>query len=260
MQELVIRDAQRKPLREAALRAYQSRMVEHLFGFSPQHCRGIGEAAVRKVVLVGMERATAYGFTQRGPVRFYLELMLLMGSGFDNDPQLPRAMADLLGGGGQSDQLQRADWLHGELIIHMRAVLGPGNSHARAAIERLRSLSSTEMALSEAHLEDELLRLFEQIYPQRCALTDGAALRALVAQARRLAAASRLDSRRGTALCALLMFELGHRCFEDPLYPWLSRSLEQGAGGDPVTRTEHLEGKAKTYLALVARRLQRGTR
>ena len=260
MNELVIREAQRKPLRELALRAFESRMVEHLFGFSPQHCRGIGEAAVRDVVRRGIERAARYAFTQRGPVRFYLELMLLMGSGFDTDPQLPRAMAEILRSGGVADQLARADRLHGELQQHMRTVLGPDNCHARAAIARLRTMSSAGLPLSDERLEQDVLRVFEQVYPQRCAITDPTALRTLVASARRLATTARLDVRRGTALCSLLMFELGHACFDDPLYPWLSRSLREPVGDDAIARTEHLETKAMTYLALIARRLERGSR
>jgi len=31
-------------------------------------------------------------------------------------------------------------------------------------------------------------------------------------------------------------------------------------GGDPLARTEHLEAKAQAYLALIGRRLERGTR
>jgi len=260
MADLVIRDAQRPPLREMALRAFQGLMVEHLCRYAPQHSRGIGPAAVRDVVLRGMERAATYGFTKRGPVRFYLELMMLMGSGFDTDPQLPRTMAGILRSGGVDDQLPRADRLHGELLGHMRAVLGPDNRHARAAVARLRTMSSAGLELSLARLERDVLRVFEQVYPERCALTETSALLALVGSARRLAVANGLDPLRGTALCGVLMFELGHRCFDDPLYPWLSRALMAPGGGDPLARTEHLEAKAQAYLALIGRRLERGTR
>lgn len=261
MAELVIRDEQRKPFRELALAAFEDRMFEHLFAFSPQHCRGIGAAAVHQVVGSGLATAARYGFTQRGPVRFYLELMLLLGSGFDTDPQLPRPMAEILCAGGIADQLVRADRLHGALLQHMRAVLGPGNRYARAAIERLRAMSSATLVLSADRLHDDVLRLFEQCYPERCALAEPAALSRLIAAARSLAATARLDQRRGTALCSLLMFELGHRCFDDPLFPWLSRALDDAVrADDPVARTERLEARAKTYLALVARRLERGSR
>lgn len=260
MAELVIRDEQRMLFRKLALGAFQDRMVEHLFRFSPQHCRGIGGAAVREVVSHGLAASARYGFTQRGPVRFYLELMLLLGSGFDTDPQLPRPMTEILRAGGVTDQLPRADRLHDELLRHMRAVLGPNNDHARAAIERLRSMSSAGLALTDEQLEHDVLRLFQQVYPERCALAEPAALQNVIASARALAAAAALETRRGTALCSLLMFELGHRCFDDPLYPWLSRALHEGPGDGSTARTERLEVKAKTYLALVARRLERGSR
>jgi len=260
MSQLVIRDAQRPALRAVSLQTFRERMVEHLFAFSPQHCAGIGEAAVQEVVALGIERSAQHGFSQRGPVRLYLEMMLLMGSHFDTDPQLPLPMADLLRDRDKAAQLDRADRLHGELLRHMRQALGRANRHARAAIDRLRTMSSSALELRDEHLERDVLRVFGQVYPERFALAGPAALALLVARARALAAAESLDLRRGTALTGLLMFELGHRCFEDPLYPWLARALLETRGQDPVARTEHLEAKAKTYLALIARRLERGVR
>lgn len=184
---LVIRDARRAPLRELARHTFGQRMVEHLLVFSPQHCAGIGEAAVRSVVIDGVERAARYGFTQHGPVRLFLEMMLLMGSHFDTDPQLPPPIARALQAGDGTDQLDRADRVHAELLGHMRAALGVDNRHARAAIARLCTMASMALALDERRLESDVLRLFEQVYPERCALAEPAALARLVVRARSLA-------------------------------------------------------------------------
>jgi hypothetical protein len=39
----------------------------------------------------GVARAVELGFTKRGPIRLFLELEWLFGTGFDTDPQIPWA-------------------------------------------------------------------------------------------------------------------------------------------------------------------------
>ena len=44
---------------------------------------------MRREIRFGLERAGSYGFTIRGPVRFYIELMVRLGCDFDTDPPYP---------------------------------------------------------------------------------------------------------------------------------------------------------------------------
>ena len=92
---LVIRPEQMEVFKEAALRSFESEMVAHLAEFSPPLFKAIGEEQMRKAIQFGIDRAGSYGFDFRGPVRLYLELMLLFGSHFDTDPQYPWAAAIL---------------------------------------------------------------------------------------------------------------------------------------------------------------------
>src|SRR5207302_709278 len=71
---LEIRSEQITVFEQAALEAFEDEMVEHLKKFSPEHCEVMGEPRVRSVIQLGMARAKTYGFTNRGPVRFYLEM------------------------------------------------------------------------------------------------------------------------------------------------------------------------------------------
>ena len=72
---LQMRDEQMAAFERAARETFQNKMVEHLKVFTPQHFQVIGEAGVRHVIRIGMARAKAYGLTNQGPVRFYIELM-----------------------------------------------------------------------------------------------------------------------------------------------------------------------------------------
>jgi len=92
---VIIRKAQLEPAAKAAAAAFEQEMVNHLFSFSPKHCEVIKEPGVREVIRLGLQRAEAFGFTFRGPVRLFIELMFMFGSEFATDPQHPWAAAAL---------------------------------------------------------------------------------------------------------------------------------------------------------------------
>ncbi|MBK7353861.1 MAG: hypothetical protein IPJ05_10285 [Nitrosomonas sp.] len=108
---LVIRAEQMDVFKKTALLSFEDEMVEHLAKFSPPLYKVVGEEQMRKVIRLGMSQAAQYGFTYRGPVRLYLELMLLFGSYFDTDPQYPWA-AEILTNQESGTQMQRAESLY----------------------------------------------------------------------------------------------------------------------------------------------------
>src|SRR5271156_5932319 len=91
----MIRQEQTEAFRQHHLHKFEDEMVEHLKKFSAQQCKKAGEPGVRQVIRLGLENAGKYGLTNRGPVRFYIELMFMFGSYFDSDPQYPWARAAL---------------------------------------------------------------------------------------------------------------------------------------------------------------------
>jgi len=82
-------------------------MLNKLF---PQKYRVVGEACLRTVVPVGVQRASDYGITTRRGQLIYLALMFTFGSGFDSDPQLPDYVV-ILNNSNLNGQ-EKADNLH----------------------------------------------------------------------------------------------------------------------------------------------------
>src|SRR5262245_7401254 len=87
---------------------FEDFMVTHLSDFSPLHSRSLGEPSIRSLINLGIERAKKHGFTRRGPVKFYIEAIILLGIDFDTDPQYPQA-GNILRDKSITDQTQRAD-------------------------------------------------------------------------------------------------------------------------------------------------------
>ena len=98
-------------------------MVAHLAEFSPPLFKAVGEEQMRKAIRFGIGRADSYGFTFRGPVRLYLELMLLFGSHFDTDPQYPWAAA-ILTDQDSDPQMQCAERLYEVTMDYREEVAG----------------------------------------------------------------------------------------------------------------------------------------
>jgi hypothetical protein len=253
---MLIRPEQMQVFQREALRAFENDMVRHLYQFSPTHCTGIGEENVRRVITLGMQRAATSGFTNRGPVRFYLELMFLFGSYFDTDPQLPPWATALLHDGTSDDQLARASDLHARTLEYRQAVVGPGNVYARTAVQNFRVVAAQPLPFTEDTLVSGLLATLHQLYPERCAYIGQEPLEALINVGRSMAVQQDLTTIRGIALCVLLMFQLGHGCFDDPLYPWVSRTLQDMPDAEASQRAQRLERRALAYLELIIRRLE----
>jgi hypothetical protein len=120
---LEIREEQMAVFDQAARKTFEDEMVEHLAEFVPKQCEVIGEQQVRKVIQLGVERARIYSLTNRGPVRFYIELMFVFGSDFDTDPLLSWA-AEILGD-VLTNQMAKAGRLYEKTNDYLEKVSGP---------------------------------------------------------------------------------------------------------------------------------------
>jgi len=244
---LLIRPQTFETLEQNAQSRFEDDMVVHLGKFHPPHASAAGEEGLRRVIRTGVARARAYGFTLRGPVRFYLEQMILYGHDFDTDPLLPWAGRCLKAGG--ASELDRADGMH-ELGSQFQArVVGPDGKHEQAAIRRL--LKDPVPAWMSGDLSDAGLGTkLQEVYPQKCAgEPDG--LRAIIGTCRRQAADWQLPTTTGGGLFAALAVGIGHGFLADPIYPWAAGTLKDTEGQPGQQRVEKLAHRAMAFSATV---------
>jgi hypothetical protein len=254
---IVIRDEQRKVFEDAALRAFEDEMVEHLKEFTPNHCAILKEAGVRQVIRLGLERAKRHGLTNRGPVRFYIELMFMFGSDFDTDPMLPW-VPPALDDPALLDQMLRAERLHAVTMDYLRQVAGPDNEYAIEALRRIsRVRPEGYPAPAAGDFETTAVEGLKAIYPQRCQFVGEPALRDLVRRSTALARRHEATTDLGLAVFIALMFSLGHGFTTDPLYPWIAAVLNNPLVTDPVKRIERLHANTRTYLDATLANLER---
>ncbi|MGH9689274.1 MAG: hypothetical protein ACRD5K_19575 [Candidatus Acidiferrales bacterium] len=90
-----IRKEQIEVFRAPALKAYEDRMIAHLCRCFPTKCQAQSEADLREMIRHGVRTAAKYGFTTERHVCKYIDLMMVYGQEFADDPELPWARAIL---------------------------------------------------------------------------------------------------------------------------------------------------------------------
>ena len=241
---LVIRKEQITVLEEYSQKGFERELAAHITEFAPRHCAAIGNDAVREFARQAIERAEKHGFTNRGPVRFYAEMMCLFGSDFDTDGQLPWVQ-EVLQNEMLGEQTERADALFDRMQEYDKAVTGPEKKYYLKALENLSKIKFEDYDLKR--LDDEVKRGLERIYPQKCQDLGIDGLNALIARGKHLAEESSVTSERGVALFIALAFILGHGFRNDPFFPWIANTMDKDKG-DPNEKAERVFNKMKLYL------------
>jgi len=247
---MLVRADQLEAFEQAGRRRFEDQMVAHSQDFSPRLCEVLGEEQLRIALRAAMQRAEGYGFTLRGPVRLYIEMMFLCGSGFHADPQYP-VLGEILRQPG--DQMERAQRIHEASLDYLDRVCGPDNENVRRALANLRAFAATPIAFPNG-FGRSMLDYMAGIFPQKAAYVGEAGLRALIVDGVNRARAYRFTTERQAALVVTLMYAFGHGCTRDPLYPWIERTLTDPRIGDPGARAERLERKSVTWLEHVLAR------
>lgn len=246
---LVIRREQQRLLADVPLGVFEDNLVAHLGGFAPRLFEIRGEACIRSVARAGIVEARKQGFTRRGPVRFWVELMFAFGHRFDTDPQLGWVASALA---GQGDEPQRAAALHGAMQRYLTRIEGPGKSWAIAALRRVAAAPWATLVGPGEPFAAAAFAAIEHIYPEKAAAVGAAALGRIVERAETAAEAHGVAGRPGRALLAGLMFGFGHGVLDDPLYPWVGATLEPGRHADGDRRAERLSTKTQGYVRAIA--------
>lgn len=243
---LIIRRAQFDALAAARTRAFEDRALAHLQRWMPRHCSLLGEEQMRRVVRHGWPKARHYGLAAECTVIGYLDLMCLLGSGFDVDPLLPWA-APILNEPQQADPVERGDRLHDAAWAYIeRIVADYRDTGGKPITDRMVLLLREARATPGDPLEDGAMAAFAEglqqtfatFFPAKAAVVGDDRTAALALAARQRALHHGLTSQRGTKLVAVLMFVLGHGFDSDPLLPWVPPILE--ADADEGTRVNRL--------------------
>jgi len=243
---MVIRQEQMQDLSASVEQNFQLQLVMEMREFAPWHAGVLGDSGLLGCVQFAMQRARQYGFTNRGPIRLYLQMIFLLGSDFDSDPLLPWA-GEVLSNPLTANQTDRAAYLYQALGEYLRHVAGPDNGFAKAALVRANEELSGGLGGGGKDIEQMIFKRVRRVYPEKCEYAGDAAVRKSIGFGIAAAARHSAAGNRGASLFCGLIFALGHGFETDPHLPWIRKTL-QDPGLTEDRLVQRLASRVKTYL------------
>lgn len=244
---MIISQEQFDQLRMQSRVSFVRAMVEHAFAFQPQLCRTVGREAMLSIVDAWVLQSVAQGFDKEGQVQLMVELGLLFGSGFRDDPQLPW-LHSVWSDRSLPYPRHKADALHQRCNAYLNTVYGPDNANVLSALQALMPTEGRTARFESGDLDTGLIETLHALHPQKLAYVGQPAMRALIASARAQALSHEMSSPRATGLLLILMSAFGHRCTTDPLYPWIGRTLVREGVAQGEAGAVRLEQRARVWL------------
>lgn len=245
---IAIRPDQMDAFAEAALKNFENSMVDHVRQFLPRHLEILGEPTVRQVIRLGIDRGSVYGLISQHDLCLYITLMFLLGSSFDEDPQLPWADT-ILSDESILDNAQRTEQLYDEAVDFLDKAAGNENEYQMRALVTLRKHPIQETwKPGPGSLEDRILAQLRDVWPQKCERVGDGPLRLLIHRGIEAARSHQLAGELGALIYVGLMFLLGSGFDADPQYPWAAAVLNDTSAAGQATKAGRLYEAAMAYL------------
>lgn len=242
---LSIQPQQYEALSDHAWQRFVADMVQHTCDFSPELASALAPSALVTAVRSCVDTARSLGLSTRGSVRLHLEMSLLFGSSYMDDPQYPWAGRLLR---SDLEEMQRAQALYLKVLDYQDKVSGSEGQHTLAALRGMTLLPDRAALVTEANFVDRMRDELALAHPHKAAHVGRSALESLVHKAKTEALRTGFVGTRPQVMLAALMFMMGAGCMRDPFYPWIAASLVPHRAADAELRARQLEKKAQTWL------------
>lgn len=245
---LVIRSEQMEVMTNISFKGFENKMVKHVQRFFWAHFNILGVESVHAVIRYGHRRAQSHGFTSQRNVCLYLDLMFMLGSDFDNDPQYPWAR-EILQDEGLSSPVVRINALNKAAEDYLDQVEGENDSLLQDRWREFCAVPLNNLPVDDSkHLQPKLVVLFKKVYPQKCAVLGEYTLRQLIEYGLKSAVTYHLRSEREITLYMALMFLFGAGCAQDLQFPWIAQALSKEATKESTARVDALQNATTAYL------------
>ena len=237
---LTIRNEQKEVLSRIPLLDFERSLVRFVREFYRREYQELGRETVYSVVRDCISRARERGYGSKRQSTYYLGLMMLLGSRFDEDFQIPWA-GRMLDDQEVSPPTERIARLWGKTVEYLGQTAGEHNEHLALALIRTRKLAREDCPSSSGRvLEQDLYDFLGRIYPEKFQYQGESINRRLISESVSLASEFGLNDAVGIATVLLHMFFLGSFFHTDILYGWAGEILRAPGFSSPREKVEKL--------------------
>lgn len=243
-----IRKQQMEVFEQAAIWNSENRMLERLKSDFPKIYPSLGEAGARDLIRNGLEQAKGYGITTERGLNRYINLMVMVGSGFAIDPQLPWA-AETLKDETLVDEGVRVDQLYERANQYLDRVGGPNGKHIAAAVRRIQDERIDVEQPAAGGFISLMVPTLKRLFPEKCSYLGDDILRHLVLNGIKSAKSYGITGERGFAVYVGMMLMLGSSFDTDPQFRWAAQILKDEASLNQDQKVDRLHSEAMVRIA-----------
>lgn len=185
----------------------------------PRRARTLGKQNVDNFIDLIIEKTAEYSLTRRDQIKQYLELALILGSNFDDDPLTKKWI---------QEPLKEAYKSSSSLILLKNSLADPMHNSMgdKMSVYRQRLVSLMHKNITHLMIITDMKHVIpfvKSLYPERCAELPVEALPQLYERYLPFYLEQGFYSYISHALLLGIQLFLGHGVFRDPLYPWAEK-------------------------------------
>ncbi|HKA43803.1 MAG TPA: hypothetical protein VKF40_17615 [Burkholderiales bacterium] len=218
--------------REEQLRAFQSasqanfcrRLLRNVCEEFPDRLKIFGEPAISAMVSLGLDRAKARGLESEEAVMRHLGMMILFGSYWESDPQLPWVKQFL--GPADAATAERMTQLWEQAKVVRQRIMGPDDGLYLAALRSIEGKTVEDLTKFASRSHRDLLIQIAAMYPRKFTEAGEAAFANCTRLAVEACRPFDLMDRWSVVLMVEFMLLFGAGFLNDPLYAWATEALK----------------------------------
>ena len=199
-------DQQIKTLRDLSFERFINEDIHHIKITFPLLATIFNDDNLRTYVKQGVSLAKASGITQRGPVRLYIDTMIILGSQFEHNHLWPKFIYNKK---DKIPQIENSMAIYTELQNYNKKVNGDEGFFYKASIEKLNNIDINHI-YNEHHKIHDLLNY---IHPQKYQFISREGVDHLISQVENYSNIHNSEWFKNKAYISLISFLFG--CFPD---------------------------------------------
>ncbi|WP_133598328.1 hypothetical protein [Raoultella sp. BIGb0149] len=145
--------------------AFVNELSEHCKKIFPKISNELGSKKLKESLTKSINKAKASNITQRGSLQLYIDMSIVLGSGFDTDPTYS-SLSSMSVQCTSSTELERSMRIHSEFNTYLTGVIGENNTYILDFKHRL--ANEIFHGFSHLNFNEKVFHLLSELYPQKC--------------------------------------------------------------------------------------------
>jgi hypothetical protein len=205
------------------LAAYHyEQFIEELLAYCEERAPGftgqVGEERLKNIIRAIAAQAKVFGFDQRGPVRFYMDMVWAFGWECEHDPQYPWIM-ETRKRLDNAPQLTQAEELYKQLTAWHEASWGPNWQDYKDALGKIARANLVDLPVRAHAFERDMTACLKNLYLIRYDQNGEQAMQAAIQRGRQNARdLFHFEMATNQALVVLVAFMRGHAFMHHPIH------------------------------------------